>query len=63
MALTDCNLPNRVGRSVHAGKDHGDKGERGRLMCARSVVTAWEMYNSDKVVTLKRVNLSSEFTS
>lgn len=29
MALTDCNLPNREGRSVHAGKDPGDKeGER-----------------------------------
>lgn len=29
MALTDCNLPNREGRSAHAGKDHGDKeGER-----------------------------------
>lgn len=27
MVLTDCNLPNREGRSVHAGKDHRDKGE------------------------------------
>lgn len=38
MVLTDCNFPTRDGRSVHAGKDHGHKGEKGRLISTRSIV-------------------------
>lgn len=47
MALTDCNLPGRDGRSVHAGKDRGDKGESGRQIQAGSIVTTFDMYTPE----------------